>query len=215
MKVKMRLPDGEGGEVVLLLIGRPTALCGVVCEEIAGLIARVAADNAKRAGALAAAADRPTMTDAEVAAQRESWVRGEMGMAEAARADGEETIRRVVAAGRRMDQPPRAHRAVPGVPEEGGGMISGKMRVMAERLIARTNAHITDYLNVDGYPPEALNVADLSCRHVRFCISDDGDWWIEAVVDGAGHSPKFRDFVAGSLGAEGFCPVFVCTGEAE
>ena len=53
----MRLPDGEGGEVVLLLIGRPTALCGVVCEEIAGLIARVAADNAKRAGALAAAAD--------------------------------------------------------------------------------------------------------------------------------------------------------------
>jgi len=88
VKVKMRLPDGEGGEVVLLLIGRPTALCGVVCEEIAGLIARVAADNAKRAGALAAAADRPTMTDAEVAAQRESWVRGEMGMAEAARADG-------------------------------------------------------------------------------------------------------------------------------
>lgn len=49
----MRLPDGAGGEVVLLLIGRPTALCGVVCEEIAGLIARVAADNAKRAGALA------------------------------------------------------------------------------------------------------------------------------------------------------------------
>lgn len=173
MKVKMRLPDGEGGEVVLLLIGRPTALCGVVCEEIAGLIARVAADNAKRAGALAAAA------------------------------------------GRRMDQPPRAHRAVSGVPEEGGRMISGKMRVMAERLIARTNAHITDYLNVDGYPPEALNVADLSCRHVRFCIGDDGDWWIEAVVDGAGHSPKFRDFLAGSLGAEGFWPVFVCTGEAE
>ena len=91
----MRLPDGEGGEVVLLLIGRPTALCGVVCEEIAGLIARVAADNAKRAGALAAAADRPTMTDAEVAAQRESWVRGEMGMAEAARADGDETRARL------------------------------------------------------------------------------------------------------------------------
>jgi hypothetical protein len=43
------------------------------------------------AAALAAAASGPPMTDAEVAAQRESWVRGEMGMAEADRADGAET----------------------------------------------------------------------------------------------------------------------------
>lgn len=90
-------------------------------------------------------------------------------------------------------------------------MITKKMHEHAKRLIARTNAAINAYLEAPDRTAEPMNVADLSCRHVRFCIDDTGDWWPEVVIDEAGDCPKLCSFVMNTLRAEGFFPVTCAT----
>ena len=67
-----------------------------------------------------------------------------------------------------------------------GVVISEKMKERAARLIADTNIIITAYLeSLEDHPIEAINVADLGCRHVRFCLDDLGEWWEEVVIEEA------------------------------
>lgn len=69
----------------------PRAFGAVAARLLDEVRRRGLAEKQERATALAEAAARPPMTDEEIAEQRASWVRGEMGMAEAERADGSAT----------------------------------------------------------------------------------------------------------------------------
>ena len=73
--------------------------------------------------------------------------------------------------------------------------MTDEMRAYAKKLLADTNCVIDEYVaDIANREPEAINVADICCRGVKFCINDYGDLWVEVVSEEA--SPSCSEFNA-------------------
>lgn len=82
-----------------------------------------------------------------------------------------------------------------------------QLKLQANDIMCAANNAICEYVrDIDNQPAEALNLADLGARCVRFCVSDYNDVWYEVVIEEA--SPdgckNFNDYITGKLHEAGF-----------
>lgn len=82
-----------------------------------------------------------------------------------------------------------------------------ELKAQAKDIMRVADNAICEYVrDIDNQPEEALNLADLGARCVRFCVNDYGDVWYEVVIEEA--SPdgcqNFNNYITGKIRDSGF-----------